>query len=313
MTVHCIDTLYTETPQVASAYLVIEGEEAAFVETNTSLAVPRLLAALEAHGLSPDAVRYVIITHVHLDHAGGAGVLMAHCPNATLLAHPKAAPHAIDPSKLIASARQVYGDATFNALYGTIEPVPEDRVRVMADGEVLEWGSRTLTFLHTRGHANHHFVVHDSRENGVFVGDSFGIGYPAAQAGGRWVFPSTSPTDFDAEAALASVDRIVGTGCDRVWLTHHDARTDVAEVAADLKAELVRYGQLVVDADASGLEGDALEAFVAERVDRWFAEGLAAHGLADDAHVRTLVSLDRDLNAQGVAFAVKKRRYKRSR
>ena len=142
MSVYTVETDYTGRPGVASSYLVLEGREAAIVETSTALAIPRILSALRAQGLAPADVRYIVITHVHLDHAGGAGALMAACPNATLLAHPRALPHAIDPRKLEASARKVYGDATFDALYGAITPVPADRTRAMGDGEVLRWGRR---------------------------------------------------------------------------------------------------------------------------------------------------------------------------
>lgn len=311
MSVYTVDTLYADHPEVAAAYLIIEGDEAAFVETNTARAVPRLLAALEVHGLTPEAVRYVIITHVHLDHAGGAGALLAACPHATLLAHPRAARHAIDPSRLEVSAREVYGDETFDALYGALTPVPPERVRVMADGEALAWGGRTLTFHHTRGHANHHFVIHDDREDCVFTGDAFGIAYPHVQRGGRWVFPSTSPTDFDGPAAIAAVRAIVATGARRAWPTHYGALEDLPGVADELIAELERYSALVEEADASGLEGAALDAMCAERVGGWFEAALAARGLSDDALARALTDLDRDLNAQGVAFAVRKRRYKR--
>jgi glyoxylase-like metal-dependent hydrolase (beta-lactamase superfamily II) len=310
-TVHTIDCHYTGAPGVAAAYLMIEGEEAAFVETNTNLAVPRLLAALAQQGMTPEQVRWVIITHVHLDHAGGAGALLVACPNATLLAHPRAAPHAIDPSKLVSSAKVVYGADRFAELYGIILPIPASRVRVMADGEQLQWGGRRLTFLFTRGHANHHFVVHDSRENGVFTGDAFGIGYPAAQSGGRWIFPSTSPTDFDGPAAADSIDRIVATGADRAWLTHTGEVMDLPAIAAEMKTQLQGYTRLADEADASGLQGHALEAFCAKRIDAWFARDLAAHGHEPDGHVASLVTLDRDLNAQGIAFAVRKRRYKR--
>lgn len=313
MTVHTIDCQYIDEPKVAAAYLIREGDELAFVETNTAQALPHLLAAIKAQGLTAEAVRYIIITHVHLDHAGGAGPLMAACPNATLLAHPKAAPHAIDPSKLIQSAEQVYGAERFQALYGTLMPVPADRVRVMEDEDTLVWGTRTLTFLHTRGHANHHFVIHDSRENGVFTGDAFGVGYPAVQGSGTWLFPSTSPTDFDAKAAIASVRRIVDTGADRVWLTHFGEVTDLATAADQLIDHLRRYGVLVDTADASNLQGQALVDLCAKTINRWFDAELTSRGLQDNLYACELLTLDRDLNAQGVAFAVQKRRYKRER
>ncbi len=313
MTVRTIDCHYTGEPHVAASYLIREGDELCFVETNTAMALPRLLAAIEAEALDPTSVRYVIITHVHLDHAGGAGQLLQACPNATLLAHPRAAPHAIDPTKLIRSAEQVYGKERFKALYGELLPIAKERVRVMEDGETLDWGARTLTFLHTRGHANHHMVIHDSRENGVFTGDAFGIGYPAAQVGGPWVFPSTSPTDFDAEAAIASVQRIIDTGATTAWLTHFGPYTDLAGLGAQLVDHLKRYGALVDKADASTLDGAALGNLVAKSVDRWFASDLDARGMSENDVVNELVLLDRQLNAQGVVFAIQKRRYKRRR
>ena len=116
MTIDCDYVL----PQVACAYLRIQGDEAAFIETNTTHAVPKLLSTLAAEGMKPEQVRYVIITHVHLDHAGGTSALLAACPNATVLAHPRAARHLVDPEKLVASARAVYGEAKFDALYGKI-------------------------------------------------------------------------------------------------------------------------------------------------------------------------------------------------
>src|SRR5690606_13064670 len=203
--VRTIDSGYMGQRGVAAAFLVHDAGEAAFVETSTALAAPRMLRALEEEGLRPEQVRYVVITHVHLDHAGGASALMRACPEATLLAHPRAARHAIDPSRLVASATAVYGEARFRELYGAIEPIPAQRVRAVDDGEVLPLGRRELSFLHTRGHANHHFVVHDRAAGGVFTGDAFGIGYPALQTDGRFVFPSTSPTDFDPVAARESL------------------------------------------------------------------------------------------------------------
>ncbi|MCO4746676.1 MAG: MBL fold metallo-hydrolase [Proteobacteria bacterium] len=292
---------------------MVEGDEAAFIETNTNAAVPRLLERLEASGLTPEQVRYVIITHVHLDHAGGAGLLMQACPNATLLAHPRAAPHVIDPRRIIAGATAVYGPERFAELYGEIVPVAEDRVRAMADGETLQFGQRTLSFLHTPGHANHHFCVHDSRENGVFTGDSFGILYPALQKAGLFVFPSSTPTDFDAAAAHVAVDRIVGTGAEVAWPTHFGPTSQLAEIASELHRQLDDYAALVDEADASGRTDNALDAFCGERVRAFFAAELAQHGLDGDADLEKTIAIDVELNGQGVAFAVKKRRFKRSR
>ena len=295
-------------PRFAAAYLLIEDGEATFVETNTTHALPHLLGALKQAGLSTAAVKHVIITHVHLDHAGGAGVLMEQCPNATLLAHPRAAPHVVDPSKLVASARKVYGDARFDALYGRIAPVPQGRVRIMEDDQVLQWGSRTLRFLHTRGHANHHFCVVDSGTQAIFTGDAFGLCYPVLQGGGLFVFPSTSPTDFDATLARQSLERIVRSGATRAFLTHYGEVTQLAEAASQMKDHLDFSEALMVEAAASALPDDALEGLVTPRLKARLEDGLRARGLALDAANWDVLALDVDLNGQGVAHAARKRR-----
>ncbi len=312
MTVTTLDAHYLGHEGFTATYLVREGDRAAFVETATAHAVPRMLDALRAQGLTPEQVDYVIITHVHLDHAGGAAALMQACPNATLLAHPRAAKHAIDPSKLVASAQQVYGEAQFASLYGTVDPIPADRVRTMDDDQVLHWGERSLTFLHTRGHANHHFCVHDSATNAIFTGDSFGLVYPVLQHRGLFTLPSTSPTDFDGEAAQASLKRIVATGAQRAYLTHFGPVDDLDAVASRLHSQLDRYRAIVDDAFASDLDGAPLDAFCAQRVNAVFDDLLAEHGL-DDPTTRTILQTDMTLNAQGMVFAVKKRRHKAQR
>ena len=241
-TIHTIDTHYLDQSEIAAAYLVIEGERAAFVDNNTNFAVPRLMAALEAQELSPEQVEYLIITHVHLDHAGGTSKLADACPNATVLAHPRAAPHVIDPSKLVASASAVYGEENFRKLYGTIEPVSEDRVRVMDDEETLRFGNRELRFLHTRGHANHHFCIADSASGAICAGDAFGIAYPRLQREGTFAFPSTSPTDFEPELARESVRRLVAEKPDRIYVTHFGAVIDIETAAGQLIKHLEDSG-----------------------------------------------------------------------
>ena len=312
MSVTTIACEYTGEQGVAAAYLAIDGDEAAFVETNTNHATERLLASLAQAGMRAEQVRYIIITHVHLDHAGGAGSLMAACPNATLLAHPRAAPHVIDPSRIVKGSTAVYGARRFAELYGEIRPVSAERVQALEDGETRTLGHRTLSLLHTRGHANHHFCIHDDGANGVFTGDSFGILYPALQRYGLLCFPSTTPTDFDGPAALASLDRIVQTGAERVWPTHMGEYTRVNELAQQLRPQLEAYINLVDEADASDRDGEKLDQFCHAQIAEMFRLLLDQHGLGSDRQAHALVSLDLDLNAQGVAFAVRKRRYKRA-
>lgn len=295
-----IDCDYVQ-PALACAYLRVSGDECAFVETNTAYAVPKLLAALAAAGRAPADVRYVIVTHVHLDHAGGAHALMAQCPNATLLAHPRAARHVIDPAKLVAGATAVYGAEHFAALYGTISGVDAARVRALDDGAEVPFGRGALRFVHTRGHANHHFVVHDPACDTVFTGDAFGLVYPQLQRAGLLAFPSTSPTDFDGPAAHAAVDRIVALGTRSACLTHFGEQTRLGDIAGQLH-DWLSLSERLVD-EARGRPEAEREAFLEARLTAAFDEATARLGLSLDAADRTLVAFDRKLNAQGLAFA----------
>ncbi len=294
MTLVTIDCDYVG-PEIACAYLRIEGDECAFIEANTSRATPRLLDALARAGKAPEDVRWIIVTHVHLDHAGGAASLMRACPNATLLAHPRAARHLIDPARIIAGATAVYGEARFRELYGEIQPIDAARVRSLDDGARVPFGAAELTFLHTRGHANHHFVVHDPAADTVFTGDAFGLVYPRLQRRGLLAFPSTSPTDFDADAALASIARIVGLGTSTVALTHFGVHREVRELADQVRAWLYLSARLV---EAGGHAAE-LEAELVGEMERVAEE----RGMPLDADDLRLLSLDLGLNAQGLAHA----------
>lgn len=295
-------------PKFTAAYLRIAGDECAFVEAHTAHAVPRLLAALEAKGKRPEDVRYVVVTHVHLDHAGGAGVLLSKCPNATLLAHPRAARHLVDPSRLVASATSVYGEARFAELYGTIAPIPQERVRALDDGATFELGGATLRVHHTEGHAKHHFVIDDPAAGSVYTGDAFGLVYPALQRGGRFAIPSTSPTDFDPPKAHESIDRIVGLGEDAACLTHFDAITDQREVASQLHAWIDRSTRWLEEAAASSDPVPAMTARIQEKIRAAIAEESSRRGLSFGDDEWKILALDIELNAQGIAFVADKKR-----
>lgn len=307
--IETIDCDYT-MPRYACAYLLVHEGRAAFVENNTVHAVPKMLAALERHGLGPEHVDACIITHVHLDHAGGSSALMKACPSATLIAHPRAAPHAIDPSKLVGSAEKVYGEARFKELYGVIEPIPAERVRTMEDGDTLDFAGRTLHFLHTRGHANHHFVVHDPVEQAVFTGDAFGLAYPDLQHGGVFAFPSTSPTDFDGPLARAAVDRILGTGAKTAYLTHFGPLTALDTAAEQLKRTLTVSENLMLEAYRSDLPDDALEDAIAPELRAHFETRLDEAGVPKEPAAYERLEMDLRLNAQGLAFVANKKRRK---
>ncbi len=305
-----IDCLYGG-PEQAAAYLLMAGDEAAFVDNNTAHAVPLLLRALRDHGYRPEQVRYVIITHVHLDHAGGTSALLEACPRATVLAHPRAAKHVIDPSRLIASARQVYGEGEFARLYGEIHPIDVARVVAVEHEARHELGGEHLRFFHTRGHANHHFCIEDAAAGAVFTGDAFGLRYPALQQAGLFVFPSTSPTDFDGPEAKKSVDAILACGL-TAYPTHFGAVHETQRAAEQLKALLDFSEALMQEAARSGLPDPELTGFCKERLRPELERSAARVGLTLGADEWRLLQLDLDLNAQGLAHAAQKLRRPRA-
>jgi len=291
-------------PRFTAAYLRTAGEECAFIEAHTAHALPRLLGALSAQGKTPEQVRWVVVTHAHLDHAAGAGELLAACPNATLLAHPRAATNLIDPTKLEASAKRVYGEARFAELYGRIVPAPAERVRALADGDTVELGGATLTVHHTEGHARHHFVVHDPALATVYTGDAFGLVYPALQHAGRFAIASTSPIDFDPAEARRSLDRILGLGAEHACLTHFGAFDDLAVIAGQVRAWVDRSEAWMHECLASDEPLERQTARVAAQI----RDVLARTALGSDD--LELLALDIDLNAQGIAVAAERRRPK---
>jgi glyoxylase-like metal-dependent hydrolase (beta-lactamase superfamily II) len=297
-------------PEFTATYLRTAGEECAFIEAHTSFALPKMLAALREAGRRPEDVRWIVVTHAHLDHAAGASALVRACPNAILLAHPRAARNLIDPSKLVASATAVYGPERFAALYGSIEPIPAERVRALDDGATFALGDATLRVHHTAGHANHHFVVHDPTLDTVYTGDTFGLVYPALQKRGRFAFPSTSPTNFDAAEARTSIDRVMGLGTRTACPTHFGEVDGLDEIARQLRTWIDRAEAWVNDAVARGENNEATTARLADAWREALLGEADSRGLGFGAAEAELLALDIELNAQGLAFAAQSRRAK---
>lgn len=293
----CLDTLQ-ERPGMACCYLLERGEDLAFIEAGTSPGVPRLLAELEARGLARERVRYVIVTHVHLDHAGGAGLLLSQLPRAQLVVHPRGARHLIDPSKLIAGATAVYGAEAMAAMYGEIVAAPAERVLAPGDGESLPFGSGALQFVDSPGHARHHFSVWDADSRGFFTGDTFGLSYrDFDDAAGPWLIPTTTPVQFEPEAWYQTLDRYLSYAPQRMYLTHYSAVDKVPVLAERLRAGIARYVALARSLAAAPDRHQAIKA--ALRAD--LLADLAARGhRMPVAEVDALLATDLELNAQGL-------------
>ena len=281
-----------------AAYLVAEGGRAAFIDTGTAFAVPRLLAALDALGVPRAAVDLVIATHVHLDHAGGVGQLMQALPGAQLVVHPRGARHMIDPTALWQGALAVYGAAQMARAYGTLLPVPAERVRITADGETIALGGRALVFLHTPGHALHHHCIWDARSQGWFTGDNFGMAYPEFNVGGRaFIFPTTTPVQFDPEAMRASIARLMATAPRQMYLTHYSRITGVADCAARLERMIE---STVAAALAHRDAPDRLQAITASLMTLYGDAARAFGVVLPDAEIAALLHDDAALNAAGL-------------
>ena len=239
--VYAIDTLLPEAGVVAG-HLIVHCGRAAFVDCSTALAVPLLLEALEALNVKREQVDWLFLTHIHLDHAGGAGTLFEQLPNARVVVHPRGAPHLIEPTKLIAATIQVHGEDMYRRLFGEMKPVAQQRVVISSDGLQLSLADRPFHFLHTPGHALHHHVIHDSDADSVFTGDVFGISYRNLDAGTRtFIMPATPPTQFDPEQMRASINRIVGLKPAAAYLTHYGRVTGVEQLASDLFIAIDAY------------------------------------------------------------------------
>jgi glyoxylase-like metal-dependent hydrolase (beta-lactamase superfamily II) len=299
--VFLVDTGY-QRPHLAACYVVRGRESAAIVETGSFQTVPRLLAALAQLGIAREAVSHVIVTHVHLDHAGGAGALMRELPKATLVAHPRGARHLIDPAKLWAGTVAVYGEAETLAMYGAPVPVPAARVVEAPDGFTLDLGARTLRFLDAPGHAKHHFVVLDEATRGFFSGDSFGLSYRETDGGpnGPFFFISTTPVQFDPAALHATLDRMLAERPERLYLTHYGL---VEGNLATHGAALHRGIDAHVAAARAAPAGPGRHAAIKAALTAQLLDGLTRHGspLAPGRALEVFAG-DLELNAQGLGF-----------
>ena len=304
-----IDTGY-QRPNFDAAYLMVEQGRAAFIDSGTSHSVPRLLAALDATGVPRDAVDWVIPTHVHLDHAGGAGALMAALPSARMVVHPRGARHLIDPTALLAGARAVYGDAELQRAYGTVVPVDASRVTESADEMLIHLADRPLKFFDTPGHARHHHCVWDERSRGFFTGDTFGLSYREFDTpAGIWLLPTTTPVQFDPAALRASIERLLAEQPVCMYLTHYgrvpvpgsEPATDVQQLGRDLLDQLdevVALGRRAADLALATEQRhrtlrDGLSALYLKRVERLGSP-------LPRAQVLALMEMDIELNAQGM-------------
>ncbi|HEV2237648.1 MAG TPA: MBL fold metallo-hydrolase, partial [Ktedonobacterales bacterium] len=211
------------------------------------------LAAIQTSGHDVADLRTIILTHIHLDHAGATGALIQRAPRARVLVHPLGAAHLADPTRLLASATQIYGDR-MDRLWGAIVPVPADRITTVADGAAVTFGRRALTALHTPGHAVHHIAYHDAARGALFAGDVAGV----RLQGEEFVRPPTPPPDLDLEAWSASIARLRALRLDRLYLPHFGVARSVDAHLSALEARLYAWGEIMLTGMRQGKDAPAL-------------------------------------------------------
>lgn len=299
--IYAIDTGF-QRPRFDAAYLVVEDGRAAFIDTGTNHAVPRLLGALTALGLTPASVDWVIPTHVHLDHAGGVGLLMENLPHARALVHPRGLRHMVDPKALWLGALAVYGEAEMLRSYGKLVPVPAERAEATHDEQVIHLAGRPLRIIDSPGHARHHHAIWDARSRSWFTGDTFGLSYRGFDIDGRaWILPTTTPVQFEPEALRATVARLLDAEPLAMQLTHYGrVGGSVAEVRRLAALMLEQMDEMVALARALRTAPQRHEQLRAGLLDGYLAR-LRAHGHAADAAAADWLALDAELNAQGLA------------
>jgi glyoxylase-like metal-dependent hydrolase (beta-lactamase superfamily II) len=300
-----VDVEYVR-PGMAAAHIIEQGGRAAFVDTGTTHSVPYLLAALDELQIDRAAVDFVFLTHVHLDHAGGAGALMQELPNARAVLHPRGAPHLIDPAKLIAASIAVYGAAAYRQLYGELVPLPQERVLVTKDLERMSLAGRQFEFVHTPGHALHHQAIVDLQHSGIFTGDTFGLSYREMDtAQGEFVLPTTTPSQFDPEQLLQSIDRLSAYAPQYLYLMHYGRVSDVPRLAHSLKHQIREFERFALENAAAP---DPAAAIAGAMRELW--HDLARRHGSDftDARFEEILGKDVELNVQGLVVWLERRR-----
>lgn len=283
----------------AAIYILRQGNEVAIIETGNKYSATNVQKALEMDGLSFSDVAYIIPTHVHLDHAGGAGELMNRCENAQLIVHPRGARHMIDPSKLIAGAIAVYGEANYKKLYGEIIPIDSSRVIEADDNFILDFEGRELKFIDTPGHARHHFCIWDEITGSMFTGDTFGVSYREFDKGNEvYIFPSTSPVQFDPEALIKSIEKLITYRPKRVCLTHFSA-IDPTNKVVDQLIDGIHFVSSLAKEYASHREAEEI---IEDEMMSYFLKGIKKVGNDDLEFCRDRLKLDVEINTQGLIY-----------
>jgi glyoxylase-like metal-dependent hydrolase (beta-lactamase superfamily II) len=286
-------------PKRAAIHLIVEKDMAALIDTGTSFSIPGVIESLQQKNIVVENVAYVILTHIHLDHAGGASECMRHFPNAKLVVHPRGASHMANPVRLIAGAMGVYGEAEFKRVYGDIYPIDTNRIIEAPDESRIDLNGRSLLFLDTPGHARHHNCIYDERSQSFFTGDTFGVSYREFDVNGlEFVFPTTTPVQFDPDAAHASLNRIMRYEPHYAYLTHYSRIGNLPHHAESMHSLIDAHVEIAQRAKAN--EADR-QSIISEALETLLLQRLLEHGCQlPQAEMTNLLRSDITLNTQGL-------------
>ncbi|WP_174733750.1 MBL fold metallo-hydrolase [Mesobacillus harenae] len=305
---YLIDDYDLKMEERTGTYVLTE-QDLTLIETCASPSVPKILKGLNLLGLSPENVKYIIVTHIHLDHAGGAGLLLTHCPQAKVVVHPKGIRHLEDPSRLIAGAKSVYGER-FDELFDPILPVASEQLIVKNDRESLTIGPDcTLTFYDSPGHSNHHFSIFHPNTSGMFTGDTAGIRYPQlVREGIELYLPSTSPNQFSPEKMLHSLELFKSLSLKYIYFGHYGMSSNPEEVYKQVEDWLKVF---LEEAESAFLEGNEFleKVFMTtERLQNRVAIYLLEKGIDRNHQAFEILSLDLSVSAMGLIDYLQKRK-----
>lgn len=292
-----VDTHHVR-PNLDASHFIVDNGRVAIVDTGTALGLPYLLTALQDLEIELSAVDYVLLTHIHLDHAGGVGLLLSKLPNAKLIVHPRGARHMIDPAKLVAATIEVYGESFFKSTYGPVVPVAAERVISSDDGYLLTVGNRKISVWYTPGHALHHQVFVDHQANVVIAGDAFGVSYREFDVNGRaFIMPATTPSHFNPEQMIASIERITAWQPKAIYVTHYSRISEVPRLADELKSAISRWAEITKSVYAAGGKYVDLKSAISADV----MHSLNQHNdIRSTADRLDLLSMDIELDTQGL-------------
>ncbi len=305
--IYCLDSNYYRE-EFTAAYLITDGEEAALVDVGSNASVPFLLEAIASLGIALEQFRYLILTHVHLDHCGGAGALIQYFPNATVLVQESGIEHLVNPSRLLQGTVMVYGKAFVDEYYGEVKSIDAERIQQVGQGDRLPIGNRYLDVLYTPGHAWHHNSFYDQKSGIVFAGDAMGVSYNNVPHGYRLWFPATPPSQFNPQVMQASVDAQADVGARYFALAHYNVMEYTVQGVSAFKAKIDQYAQLAEDAPENI---DQLDVYVHDAVQALFKDWLAKE-LAGNILDRAIQYYAPDifLSAKGISHWVRRQRQK---